>query len=507
MRVFRNRVGLRLGRPGVVVAVFALAALSVGAGVVLAGGSGRNITVQVNGPLPRAPHALSGKSVIVGHSYKNDVSQPLHSVPATPPTSASEMEASPNPRPVSDHVDRVDAARQATQFAPSMPAHVAQLQRHPVPGRGCNCAPPDTNGEVGADAVRADGQRGPPGLQQGTGASVLGPIAIVTPLERLRRRLPEQRRRRPGRAVRPARQPLAGDAVRRRVACPPTSASPSRRRSDATGTWFRYGFHLGTNFFDYPHLGVWPDAYYMSDERLQRGGHRVPGPAAVRVRPGRDARRPAGDLRHDRRLRPAPTERRDAAGRPRRLDPAAGRRAGAVHHVGHRCDAGSLPLCTSTSRRRQTRPLPSAARSPRRLHGAVLDDPGMRAAAGRRSDSTRSATGSCSALAYRRFADGHEALVGNQTVVCRAASPGIRWYEIDERDLAARRRSRSRAPTSPTRPGAGWAAPRWTSRATSPLGFSASSSTVNAGMRYAGRLADRPLNTLAQGEATVRRRR
>ena len=34
--------------------------------------------------------------------------------------------------------------------------------------------------------------------------------------------------------------------------------------SDATGSWHRYGFHLGSNFFDYPHLGVWPDAYYMS---------------------------------------------------------------------------------------------------------------------------------------------------------------------------------------------------------------------------------------------------
>ena len=33
---------------------------------------------------------------------------------------------------------------------------------------------------------------------------------------------------------------------------------------DATGTYNRYGFHLGSNFFDYPHLSIWPDAYYMS---------------------------------------------------------------------------------------------------------------------------------------------------------------------------------------------------------------------------------------------------
>ena len=34
--------------------------------------------------------------------------------------------------------------------------------------------------------------------------------------------------------------------------------------SDATGAWNRYDFSLGTNFFDYPKLSVWPDAYYMS---------------------------------------------------------------------------------------------------------------------------------------------------------------------------------------------------------------------------------------------------
>jgi hypothetical protein len=35
--------------------------------------------------------------------------------------------------------------------------------------------------------------------------------------------------------------------------------------SDATGTYHRYAFGFGANFFnDYPKLGVWPDAYYAS---------------------------------------------------------------------------------------------------------------------------------------------------------------------------------------------------------------------------------------------------
>ena len=42
--------------------------------------------------------------------------------------------------------------------------------------------------------------------------------------------------------------------------------------SDATGSYNRYGFHLGTNFFDYPHLGVWPDAYYMAMDVYNSAG-------------------------------------------------------------------------------------------------------------------------------------------------------------------------------------------------------------------------------------------
>src|SRR5262249_17439482 len=35
--------------------------------------------------------------------------------------------------------------------------------------------------------------------------------------------------------------------------------------SDATGTYSRYAFSYGnTDFIDYPKLGVWPDAYYVT---------------------------------------------------------------------------------------------------------------------------------------------------------------------------------------------------------------------------------------------------
>src|SRR4029077_8733705 len=50
--------------------------------------------------------------------------------------------------------------------------------------------------------------------------------------------------------------------------------------ADATGTYNRYGFHLGYNFFDYPKLIVWPDAYYMSMNVFSATGSSYLGPPA-----------------------------------------------------------------------------------------------------------------------------------------------------------------------------------------------------------------------------------
>jgi hypothetical protein len=49
---------------------------------------------------------------------------------------------------------------------------------------------------------------------------------------------------------------------------------------DATGSYYRYDFHLGSNFFDYPHLSVWPDGYYMSMNVFNAQGTAFLGPQA-----------------------------------------------------------------------------------------------------------------------------------------------------------------------------------------------------------------------------------
>src|SRR5207253_1878242 len=49
---------------------------------------------------------------------------------------------------------------------------------------------------------------------------------------------------------------------------------------DTTGSYYRYGFHLGSNFYDYPHLSVWPDGFYMSMNVFNSSGTAYLGPQA-----------------------------------------------------------------------------------------------------------------------------------------------------------------------------------------------------------------------------------
>jgi hypothetical protein len=103
-------------------------------------------------------------------------------------------------------------------------------------------------------------------------------------------------------------------------------------------------------------------------------------------------------------------------------------------------------------------------------------------------------------LAYRNFGD-HESVVGNYTVSANSVA-GIRWFEL---------RNVSSGPVSvfqesTYQPDSTW---RWMGSAAMDqqgniaIGYSASSSSIFPQIRYAGRLATDPLNTLAQAESTL----
>ncbi len=101
---------------------------------------------------------------------------------------------------------------------------------------------------------------------------------------------------------------------------------------------------------------------------------------------------------------------------------------------------------------------------------------------------------------YRNI-NGHETLLINHTVNGGGGVAGIRWYEVRDVGTAPYIYQQSTyAPDSTYRWMGSIAMDHMGNIA---LGFSASSSSIYPAIRYAGRLASDPLNTLAQGEATI----
>jgi hypothetical protein len=136
----------------------------------------------------------------------------------------------------------------------------------PFPGVVCNCAPPDTNGAVGATQYVQIVNEGYQVFDKTTGNSLLGPASIlslwagfggvcqtsgfgdpVVLYDKIANRWVVSQ--------------FAGSSI------PNHECIAVSTTSDATGTWYRYDFSLtpfGNNFYDYPKLGSWPDAYYMA---------------------------------------------------------------------------------------------------------------------------------------------------------------------------------------------------------------------------------------------------
>jgi hypothetical protein len=372
-------------RTVIVVAVFAAAALSMGAGVVVAGATDGGISVRVNGPVPRAQRRLerrAGAKVIVGHSYHNDTSLPLRVLPAKPLGRAARRRRA-----------RTRARSPSTRTPPTRPARRAVRPEHagttlnfdgiPFPGVACNCAPPDTNGEVGSTQYVQIVNEGLQVFNKATGASMLGPVSIVSlwngfggvcasagdgdPVV-----LYDQL------ADRWVVTQFAGTNV------PTDECIAVSQTSDATGAWYRYGFHLGSNFFDYPHLGVWPDAYYMTMNVFNSAGTAFLGPEPFAFdRAKMIAGQPATFVTTTDPAVFAPANDAMLPRRPRRSIQPPGGRARAVPDVRHRLDLEALALPRRLRGAGQLHVRARRQPHPRRLHGAVPVDAGLRAAAER----------------------------------------------------------------------------------------------------------------------------
>jgi hypothetical protein len=448
--------------------------------------------------VPQGPDQRADISVVA--SYHNDTSIPLRDMKPQPALQKAEH-ADKNRKIPLNHKDSTDPVVQdrfsavTELMTVNMPSPLLNFDGIGFPGVACNCAPPDTNGEVGATQYVQIVNEGYQVFNKSTGASVLGPVGIQTiwtgfggPCETAGAGDPvvlyDQL------ANRWVVSQFAGASI------PTDECVAVSTTSDATGSYNRYGFHLGSNFFDYPHLGVWPDAYYMSMNVFNSTGTAFLGPQPFAFdRAKMLAGQPAtfittgitgGSLEET--YLPA-----DLDGS---LLPAVGAPASFVEFPGggsFRVFHFHVDFVTPLNSTFTLFASPASAGFTARTGGipqlgttSLLDPIGDRL---------------MFRLATRFFADGHEATVGNFTVNSNStASP--RWFEL---------RNVTSGPATVAQQGTYQpdTTHRWMGGAAMDqqgniaVGYSASSSGINPQIRYAGRLAGDPVNTLPQAEVTL----
>jgi hypothetical protein len=459
----------------------------------------------------QAPTAQQN-SVAEGRSYRNDVSPPLYSMPPwSPADRKSEHEANENPKIPYRHVDGADPVIQGKHasstlalVAPSIAGTLNNFDGIPFPGVGCNCAPPDTNGAVGKTQYVQIVNEGYQVFDKNTSASLLGPNSIssiwtgfgggcetlgsgdpVVLYDQLADRWIITQF-----AKSTSNGPVTDE-------CVAVSTGP-----DATGTYYRYGFHLGSNFFDYPHLSVWPDGYYMSMNVFNSAGTSYLGPQAFAFNrsamlTGAPASfvSPVGPLGGT--VDPFLPANLDGSTLPPAGAPATfvgfpGQSSNPNYTTYHfHADFGTPANSTFTT---FANPPAAAFTFLCPTTRACVPETGVT------SSSYLDGIGDrlMFRLAYRNFGD-HESVVGNYTVNANGVA-GIRWFEL--RNVTSGPVTKFQESTY--QPDTTW---RWMGsvamdgQGNMALGFSASSSAIHPQLRYAGRLASDPLNVLGQGEA------
>ena len=267
--------------------------------------------------------------------------------------------------------------------------------------------------------------------------------------------------------------------------------------NDPTGSWNRYAFGgFGTNFPDYPKLGVWPDAYYVTYNLFGGNGSFFSGPEVCAYNRANMLSGTAATQQCK------PVNNLNLGGLlPADVDSLAAPPAGSPNYV-LAFDTGVLDLWkfhvdwVNSANSTLTGPtsIPVAAFNPACGGGACIPQLNL----SQKLDSLGDRL--MYRLAYRNFGD-HESLVVNHSVNAGDAV-GIRWYEL--RDPSG----------SPTVYQQGTYAPadskyRWMGSVAMDgnsdiaVGFSISSGSMFPGLAYTGRLAGDPLNTMTQGETVL----
>jgi uncharacterized repeat protein (TIGR01451 family) len=449
--------------------------------------------VIVSGAAAKGPGA--GGAVVV-RDYKHDVSPAVRSITPKPPRHEPKH-AEENPKRPSTHVNAPDPVVQKTPFAPAMPVTGLSFDGIAFPGVNCNCAPPDPNGEVGRTQYVQIVNQGFEVFDKSTGGPLYGPVDISTiwsgfggvcetngdgdPIvvyDQL--------------ADRWVISQFAGTSV------PTDECIAVSTSGDATGSYNRYAFHLGTSFFDYPKLAVWPDAYYMSMNVFNSSGTAYLGPQPfafdrAAMLAGSSATMVTTGVTGGSSEEPYLPADLDGSTPPPSGAPDSFVEWPSGSPLKYKLYRFAVDWTTPASSTFTLFATPAAAGFTQ-ICGTCVPQKGVTDVLDTLGDRLMFRA------AYRNFGD-HESLVTNYTVGSGGVA-AVRWLEL---------RNVTSGPVavyqeSTYQPDSTW---RWMGSAAMDavgdlaVGFSASSSSINPQIRYAGRLASDPLNTLAQGEATL----
>jgi len=432
---------------------------------------------------------------IIIHEIKHDVSPPLREIPPVPGRAGvHRLMFNPLiPRPPLRA--ELDPVLQTWLGPPNIPTPLLNFEGIDYPGVSCNCAPPDTNGDVGPNhyvQIVNTGYR----VYNKSGASVFGPVSINTLWSGFGGGCQTNNNGDPT---------VVYDSINDRWVIAQFSVSTTpylecvavSTSGDPTGSFNRYAFNYGTvDFNDYPKMGVWPDAYYTTYNIFANGasftGAEVCALDRAKMLNGQAATQQCFK-----------TSNLYGGLLPSDLDGPTLPPAGSPNYVlGLGLSNNDLAFWkfhvdwTTPANTTFTGPsVITVAAYTALCNGARTCVP--------QSGTTQQLDGLSdrlmNRLAYRNFGD-HESLLVNHSVVA-AGGGGVRWYEI-------------RSPgTTPTVFQQGTYAPdasyRWMGSVAMDqsgdigLGFSVSSSTLHPEIHYTGRLVGDPAGTMPQGEATI----
>jgi hypothetical protein len=442
--------------------------------------------------------ALAQNGNAWGHSEvkpadHHDVSPPLRDIPPIVPRF---IEPHEKPRPIPlVHADGL-AAGQTDPVAQSVAnVSVAAAAGFDFDGLGVgggytpNAAPPDTNGTAGATQYVQWVNEAFGVYSKTTGLLVYGPANGNTlwtgfggPCEQDNDGDPiAQYDKAAGRWV------MTQFAV---TAAPFMQCVAVSTSSDATGTWNRYSFSYGSQFNDYPKLGVWPDAYYVTYNIFSGNsfqGSKLCAFDRTSMLNGQPATQQCFQLT-------------SAFGGvlPSDLDSATAPPAGSPNFLLN-FGTNSLNLWkfhvdwANPANTKLTGPtnLPVAAFAAACGGGTCIPQPGT----SQKLDSL--ADRLMYRLAYRNFGD-HEALVVNHSVKVsgnkKSEVDGVRWYELRNPGTAPTVYQQSTfSPDGNSRWMGSIAMDKVGNMA---LGYSVSSGAVFPSVTYTGRLATDPLGTM-----------